>query len=314
MEIIAGEDFKLENSSVSLGKFDGIHRGHRFLLSRVLEQHKYIPTVFTFEMGENSEKIYSQPEKDRILSKLGIQREIIFPFDEQTRNLSAEAFIREVLVEKLDAKYICVGEDFGFGKKREGNVETLRQYQKEFGYGLEIVPKLTCEEEVISSTRVRKLLAQGKMDKVNLLLGEPYFVQGKVAHGKALGRKLQMPTANLIPPEGKLLPPFGVYATMVTVDGKHYPGVTNVGRKPTVGEFSTGVETFIMNFDKDIYQKEIKVSFYQYLRPERKFSDVKALVAQVNKDKVTAAAFFKNHPFPEGDSRFDSINTMSYNI
>lgn len=292
MEIISGQDFKLENSSVSLGKFDGIHRGHRFLLSRVLEQKNYIPTVFTFEMAQDSENVYTQQEKNRILADLGMEREIIFPFDHQTRNLSAEAFIRDILVGKLDAKYICVGEDFGFGKNREGNVDTLRQYQDKFGYGLEIVPKLTCEDEVISSTRVRKLLAQGEMDKVNNLLEEPYFVQGTVAHGKALGRKLQMPTANLIPPVGKLLPPFGVYATVVTVDGKQFRGVTNVGRKPTVGEFSTGVETFIMNFDRDIYQKEIRVSFYQYLRREKKFSDVEALVAQVNRDKVTAVDFF----------------------
>jgi len=293
MEIITGRDFKLRNSSVSLGKFDGIHLGHRFLLSRVLEQRKHVPTVFTFQMGTGGERIYAQREKDRIMEELGIEREILFPFDRETRNLSAEAFVREVLIGGLDARHICVGEDFGFGKNREGNADTLRHFQKEYGYQLEILPKITHEERVISSTRVREHLARGEMEQANLLLGQPYFLMGKVAHGKALGRTLQMPTANLVPPVGKLLPPFGVYVTAVTVGGRQYRGVTNIGQKPTVGKFSTGVETFIMDFDQDIYGREIQVSFYHFLRKEKKFPDVEALVAQINRDKVAAAQYFK---------------------
>lgn len=292
MKIFTGRDFKLKNSSVTLGKFDGIHRGHRLLLSRVLARREFAPTVFTFEMGADSGKIYVQGEKDRILASLGMEREIIFPFDDRTRNLSPQAFVRDVLEGSLDARYICVGEDFCFGKNREGTVDTLRQYQKEYGYGLEVLPKLTWENEVISSTRVRRHLQEGDMERVNALLGQAYFLQGRVAHGKALGRTLQLPTANLLPPKGKLLPPFGVYATTVTVEGKRYRGVTNVGRKPTVGEFSTGVETFIMDFGQDIYEKEIVVSFYHFLREEKKFSDVEALVSQINKDKVAAMLYF----------------------
>lgn len=297
MEIITGRDFRLKNSSVSLGKFDGIHLGHRFLLSRVLKQREHVPTVFTFQMGPEGERVYVQQEKDRIMEELGIEREIVFPFDRETRKLSAEAFVREVLIGGLDARHICVGEDFGFGKNREGNADTLRHFQKEYGYQLEIVPKLTHEEQVISSTRVREHLAMGEMEQANVLLGQPYFLMGRVAHGKALGRTLQMPTANLVPPAGKLLPPFGVYATVVTVGERKYRGVTNIGRKPTVGEFSTGVETFIMDFDQDIYGREIQVSFYQFLRREKKFPDVEALVAQINRDKVTAAKYFEEMVF-----------------
>lgn len=292
MEIITGRDFKLENSSVSLGKFDGVHRGHRFLLSRVLEQREHTPTVFTFQMGADSERLYVQHEKDRILEGLGIEREIVFPFDSLTKNLSAEDFVRKVLIGKLDARHICVGEDFGFGKNRQGNADTLREYQKEYGYELEILPKLTLEEQVISSTRVRDCLLRGELEKVNALLGQAYFIYGRVAHGKALGRTLKMPTANLIPPKGKMLPPFGVYATLVSVDGRQYRGVTNVGKKPTVGEFCTGVETFIMDFDRDIYGREIEVSFYHFLRTEKKFPDVDALVSQINRDKVAAMEYF----------------------
>ena len=292
MKIITGRDFKLKNSSVTLGKFDGIHRGHRLLLSRVLAREELVPTVFTFQMGADGGKVYVQEEKDRMLADLGMKREIIFPFDEQTRKLSPQAFVRDVLVGSLDARYICVGEDFCFGKNREGTVDTLRQYQEQYGYELDILPKLTWENEVISSTRVRRHLQEGEMEKVNTLLGQAYFLQGRVAHGKALGRTLEMPTANLVPPPGKLLPPFGVYATMVAVEGKKYRGVTNVGRKPTVGEFSTGVETFIMDFDQDIYGKEMVVSFYHFLREEKKFSDVEELVSQINKDKVAAMLYF----------------------
>ncbi len=292
MEIITGWDFRLENSCVSLGKFDGVHRGHRFLLSKVLEQREHIPTVFTFQLGRDAKRVYVQREKDRILEALGIEREIVFPFDEETRNLSAEDFIREVLVERLDARYICVGDDFGFGKNREGNGDTLRHFQREYGYELEIVPKLACDGRAISSTRVREHLARGEMEQANLLLGQPFFLSGKVAHGKALGRRLKMPTANLVPPADKILPPFGVYATMVSLGGRQYKGVTNIGRKPTVGEFSTGVETFIMDFDEDIYGREIQVSFYQFLRGEKKFSDVESLVAQVIRCYTSSGCLF----------------------
>ncbi len=292
MEIITGRDFKLERSSVSLGKFDGIHQGHRYLLSKVLEQQELVPTVFTFRLGADADRVYVQREKDQIMESLGIRREIVFPFDEATRGLSAEDFVREVLIGRMDARHICVGEDFGFGKNREGTADTLRHYQKEYGYQLEIVPKLTYEGRAISSTRVREHLARGEMEQANFLLGQPFFLLGEVAHGKALGRRLQMPTANLIPLAGKILPPFGVYATMVSVGGRQYRGVTNIGRKPTVGEFSTGVETFIMDFDEDIYGREIQVSFYQFLRGEKKFPDVESLVAQVNRDKAAAAQFF----------------------
>lgn len=296
MKIITGRDFRLRNSSVSLGKFDGIHLGHRFLLSKVLKQQEYVPTVFTFQMGPEGERVYVQQEKDRIMEELGIEREIVFPFDRETRNLSAEDFVREVLIGRLDARHVCVGEDFGFGKNREGNVDTLRYFQKEYNYQLEIVPKLTHEDSVISSTRVRKHLNRGEMEQANFLLGQPYFLMGRVAHGKALGRTLKMPTANLVPPVGKLLPPFGVYATVVSVGGRKYRGVTNIGRKPTVGKFSTGVETFIMDFDQDIYGKEIQVTFYQFLRREKKFPDVEALTAQINRDKVAAAQYFEDFP------------------
>jgi len=288
MEIITGLDFKLKNSSISLGKFDGIHRGHRFLLERVIGQAYAVPTVFTFEASPSVSKIYTQREKDWILGRLGIQREIIFPFNETTKKMSPEEFIEKILVGKMDVKYICVGKDFRFGRNREGDIHTLEAYRKKYNYRLESFPKLACGGEVISSTRVRSLMESGALSMVNELLGEPYFVQGEVLHGNALGRRLNMPTANILPDGEKKLLPYGVYATMVQVKGKYYHGVTNIGKKPTVGEYAVGVETYIMDFHQNIYGEEIRVFFHEFIRPERKFESVGALRRQVEQDKEMA--------------------------
>lgn len=172
----------------------------------------------------------------------------------------------------MDAKHICVGKDFHFGKDRGGDIHTLERFQKKYGYELVTVPKLYDDGQVISSTRVRALIDQGNMRKVNELLERPFFVQGTVCHGEALGRTIGFPTANLLAPKGKKLPPFGVYATKVHCGKKVYAGVTNVGNKPTVGSFATGIETCILDFEKDIYGKEIQVEFYEFIRPEMKFA------------------------------------------
>lgn len=288
MEIITGLDFRLKNSSISLGKFDGIHRGHRFLLERVTGQKESVPTVFTFETSPSVSKIYTQKEKDWILGRLGIRREVIFPFNEITKKMSPEEFIEKILVEKMDVKYICVGKDFHFGRNREGDIHTLEAYQEKYHYLVESFPKLTCDDEVISSTRVRSLMESGALPMVNELLGAPYFVQGEVLHGNALGRRLNMPTANILPDGEKKLLPHGVYATTVQVKGTYYHGVTNIGKKPTVGEYAVGVETYLMDFHQNIYGEEIQVFFHEFIRPEKKFESVEALRRQVEQDKETA--------------------------
>ena len=287
MEIINGLDFQLQNSSVSLGKFDGVHRGHRFLLHEIQKNKSYIPTVFTFAMNTEIPKLYTQEEKNRVL-EIGIQREVVFPFNETTKHMSPEEFVEEILVKKMDAKHICVGKDFHFGKDRGGDIHTLERFQKKYGYELVTVPKLYDDGQVISSTRVRALMDQGNMRKVNELLERPFFVQGTVCHGEALGRTIGFPTANLLAPKGKKLPPFGVYATKVHCGTKVYAGVTNVGNKPTVGSFATGIETCILDFEKDIYGKEIQVEFYEFIRPEMKFATLDDLKAQIAKDKRKA--------------------------
>ena len=288
MEIIKGLDFKIKNSAVSLGKFDGFHRGHRLLLDRILEPPKLYATVFTFDGILNGKQIYLEEEKRSLLERLGVEREVLFPFSEKTRSMTPETFIREMLVERMDAKLICVGEDFHFGKDRRGDVDMLSKYAPQYGYELCVFPKIKEDGEVISSTRIRGELAQGRIEKANRLLGDPYFVRGEVVHGNALGRTIGMPTANLLPGEQKLLPAYGVYATRVEADGKIYGGVTNVGVKPTIGADRANVETTLLHFDGNLYGKQITVYFLEFLRPEQRFDSLEELKAQMSRDKAKA--------------------------
>lgn len=291
MKIITGLDFKLKNSSVSLGKFDGIHRGHRFLLQEVIGQKQFVPTAFTFENNQGISKIYTQEEKNWILQNMGIKQEVIFPFHDETKKMSPEEFVTHILVERMDVKHICVGTDFRFGRNREGDIHTLKHFQEKYGYSLRAVPKLTDKEDIISSTLIRSLMDQGELSRVNELLGAPYFVMGKVLHGNELGRTMDMPTANILPSMDKKLLPYGVYATKVKIRDKFYFGVTNIGKKPTIGEYAAGIETYIKDFHEDIYGETIQVFFYQFIRPERKFENVKVLREQMEKDKKTAYAY-----------------------
>ncbi|MBR1741791.1 MAG: bifunctional riboflavin kinase/FAD synthetase [Lachnospiraceae bacterium] len=287
MEIIKGNDFHLKNSSISLGKFEGLHRGHRYLFSKIVEKNGLISTVFTFDAC-GIPKIFTQDEKNQILESLGVQREIIFPFQEETKNMTAEEFIEKILVEKMDAKYICVGEDFRFGRGRSGDIRLLRKYQEKYGYEVEPVKKLTCGKDIISSTKIRDFLQDGNLEKVNLFLGEEYFVRGRVLSGEELGRKLETPTANIVTGEDKILPRFGVYATVVRVGDKKYFGVTNVGVKPTVGKFPAGIETNLFHFHETIYGEEICVHFCKFLREEKRFPSLEVLKEQIETDKKQA--------------------------
>lgn len=297
MDILRGTDFKLKKSAVSLGKFDGIHKGHRLLLQEILQADPLIPTVFTFDTAGNTMKkegsfrsqIYDQREKSLLLQRVGVEREILFPFHEGTRQMLPQDFIRQILHEALDAELICVGEDFRFGKDRSGDVGMLQQYACQYGYRVKVIPKLQEDGDVISSTRIRTLLQEGQLSAANRLLGDAFFFYGEVVHGNELGRTMEMPTANVLPGPEKVLPPAGVYATRVTVRGKEYSAVTNLGYKPTVGSTQVGVESCLLDFNQNIYGEDICVRFHQFLRPEQKFDSLDALRSQMKKDKRQAA-------------------------
>jgi len=233
-------------------------------------------------------------EKQYIFEKQGIDYLIECPFTAEVMSMEPKVFI-EWISKALNMKYVVVGDDFRFGHNRAGDYQTLQQYEAEFGYKTIVLDKLKDSNRDISSTYVREKIADGNIKKANQLLGYRYFIKSEIVHGKKLGRRIGIPTINMILPADKLLPPNGVYVTEVLVDGCSYMGVTNVGCKPTVSsENIVGVETYIDNFNQDIYGEKIVVSFIDFIRPELKFASVEELKAQMLSDIEVAKKCYKN--------------------
>lgn len=307
MEYIKGTTtFKIEEPTVlSLGKFDGLHRGHELLMDYVFQKKKegLKAAIFTFDIPpkKNVEHIQTQvlttnEEKCRLFEKIGIDYLIECPFTQEVMCMEPEAFI-EMMVRQLKVKCMVVGKDFHFGHNRRGDYRMLQKYADEFGYEVEVVDKMQEDGRDISSTFVREQIMAGNMEKANALLGYGYFVEGTVLHGRKMGKAvLGIPTINLIPPKEKLLPPFGVYLSMTEWNGKSYPGITNIGCKPTIeGENPTGVETHIFNFQEEIYGKEVKVSFISKIREEKKFASLDALKEQMARDVAFGKQYFREN-------------------
>ncbi len=303
MKYIAGNtDINIKNSAVTLGKFDGLHRGHQLLIDEVLslKQQGYTSVMFTFSyhpynlISENELKlIYTEEEKMEKLKSSGLDILISYPFTNETKNIEPEDFIKEILVDKLDVKVIVVRNDFRFGKNRRGSVDMLKSMEDEYGFKVIAFEKMQWKDTIISSSIIRNKLESGNMEDVNAMLGQPYYVHGKVLHGRKIGRTLGMPTTNLIPPTYKLLPPCGVYTSRTIIDGIAYPGMTNIGYKPTVGiEMDKGVETYIYDFDRDLYGVEIDVELLSYHRPEIKFDNLDDLKHQMFEDLAFGRRYF----------------------
>ena len=235
------------------------------------------------------------PEERRaLLKKWGVDCLIECPFVESLAHMEAEDFVREILVKRLHVKYLAVGTDFHFGHNRKGSYQLLEAMQEECGFEVEVVEKACYDGEEISSTRIRRELEQGHMELVNQLLGYNFSVTGEVLHGRQIGRTLGLPTTNLLPDPGKLLPPNGVYATRTRIADEIFEGITNIGHKPTVGaEPRRGVETFLFDLDRNLYGDVITVNFYGFERPERKFESLEALKARIEQDVIWGREYFR---------------------
>ncbi len=295
-------DFQLQNTAVSLGKFDGFHVGHRLLIDYVtsLKEKGYQAVTFSFFqhprmfLSKPSMKlIYTEEEKVKKAEELGSDYFISYPFDEEVMMTEPEDFVRTVLVEKLGARVVVVGKDYRFGKKRAGNVALLEALGKKYGFEVKAFDKIVLDGEEVSSTRIRSELEKGNMEKVNEMLGAPYSITGTVVHGNQIGRTLGMPTANIIPAQEKLIPPNGVYASKIWIEDQCFYGITNIGYKPTVGnQNEKGVETFIFDFNESIYDREIRVELFAYERGEQKFDSLEHLKMQMERDCQFGKEYF----------------------
>lgn len=305
MEYIHGtEDFKLERSSaVTLGKFDGVHLGHQKLISIVkekAEEQGLLSVMFTFDRiplsicpQKNQHFLSTNSERRMLCENYGIDVEVEYPFTTTLMNMEPEEFVSDILINKLKAKVIVVGTDYCFGRDRSGNVEFLISNAAKYGYETIVVEKEKFQDKDISSTYVREELKLGHMETVNVLLNRPYSITGIVAKGNQLGRKLEIPTINVYPTEIKLLPPNGVYASRILIDGAWYYGVTNLGTKPTISDgYEVSVETNVFDFDKDVYGNRVEVALYHFLRQEMKFENVEALKKQMESDASFAKEMF----------------------
>lgn len=297
MRLITGttEFETTEATAISLGKFEGLHVGHQLLVNRILKKKEegLKALIFTFDFGERSTLLLPE-ERRNLLEKWGVDYLIECPFVESIAHMEAEDFVREILVKRLHVKYLAVGTDFHFGHNRKGSYQLLEAMQEECGFEVEVVEKACYDGEEISSTRIRRELEQGHMELVNQLLGYNFSVTGEVLHGRQIGRTLGLPTTNLLPGPGKLLPPNGVYATRTRIADEIFEGITNIGHKPTVGaEPRRGVETFLFDLDRNLYGDVITVNFYGFERPERKFESLEALKARIEQDVIWGREYFR---------------------
>ncbi len=291
-------DFSIpEESAITLGKFDGIHRGHQKLMNHVLEKKAQGLKSVVFTFGQmpgtvfygKGRTILTRMERQNHLENMGIDYMVECPFVPEIIQMEPEKFIEDILVKQLHVKYIAVGPDFRYGHNRKGNVRLLKQLASVYGYEVEVFEKECLEGKVISSTYVRHMLETGEMETVQKLLGYPYYVSGVVVHGHAIGRKLGIPTINLVPDDEKMLPPNGVYLTKTVFDQQEHFGITNIGVKPTIsGEEAKGIETHLFDFDEDLYDRELIVEFLAFERPERRFDSLEDLKEQLKKDILWA--------------------------
>lgn len=289
-------EFDLSPKAVSLGNFDGVHKGHQKLMKeniKISKAKNLTPSVLLFKENTknilNGEREYltSLEDKIEILKNLGIECFCLLEFSDKFKDLSPYEFIEEILYKKLNTKYVIVGDNYRFGKMAKGDIKTLKKYEEDFAYKTKVVDFELDEGKIINSTDIRQMVREGKIEKANKDLGHPFKMQGKVIKGAQRGRLLNFPTANLKPSFKYVTAKSGVYFTRVNIDRNFYYALTDIGTNPTFENKKMKIETYIMDFSKDIYGKNISIEFLEYLRPDYKFNSPEELIGQMEKDKKT---------------------------
>lgn len=299
-------DFSTSKKTVfTLGTFDGVHVGHIKIIERLLnassdDEQSLVLTFFphprmVLQEESDIKLLNTIEERTKLLEKAGLQNLIIHPFDQAFSRLSAEEFVKNILVDIFNIKKIIIGHDHRFGRNRTANIDDLILYGKEFGFEVEQISAQEIDEVSISSTKIRNALNEGKIALANEYLGYNYLFSGTVIHGKKLGRTIGFPTANLkIEESYKLIPAIGVYAVKCTVGTKTVNGMLNIGTNPTVDGQNTSIEVHLFDFQEDLYDKKITVELIKWIRDEQKFASVDELKQQLHKDKVFAEQLFEN--------------------
>jgi len=307
MKVFHGTDNAniLRGTVLTLGVFDGLHLGHQRIMQTVVESANAIgavPTVITFDPHpravlhpENAPPLL-QTLDQRLANfeVLGIKQTIVIRFNKEFADTDAETFLRDIVHERLQAREVFLGKGFFFGKNRGGNIELLREMSKKLSFFADEVGEVRLRGQRISSSKIRELLADGKVNLARRMLGRPYGVEGQIIHGLQRGRTIGFPTANLHP-HNRVIPRFGVYATATLIDNKWRRSITNVGIRPTFeGDKEPSIESYIFDFDGDLYGDVLRVRFLHRIRDERKFSGIDELRAQIEKDTKRALNYFSH--------------------
>ncbi len=294
------DEFKaIENAVVTIGTFDGVHLGHRKIISRVKELAETIggetviltffphPRMILHPEDESIKLINTINEKAALLEQLGVDHLIITPFSRDFSNQTPEDYIHDVLVNKIGTKKIVIGYDHRFGKDRQGGLNDLLSLAPVYSFEVIEIPEQDIHDVAISSTRIRQALLDGNIALANEFLGYPFFITGKVTRGDQIGRQIGFPTANIIIEEKyKLIPGDGIFAVKVEVDGKLYNGMAYIGTRPTIDGIRRNIEVNIFDFDKDIYYHQIRMEFHYFVRGDMKLDGLEALKAQIAQDKI----------------------------
>lgn len=281
---------------LTIGSFDGIHRGHQYVISRVVSRAKEVSAASGLVTLHPHPKVVLRPdsplqylstieERLDLLAPLGLDYAIVLPFSIEYSQIRARDFV-QMLIDHLHMVELFCGADFGLGYKREGNVDYLRELGKEKGFKVNVIEPQKFDTEIMSSTRIRDLIAEGDLEDATRLLGRFPSLRGRVVRGDQRGRKLGFPTANLAIAERRLIPANGIYAVRVRIEDRWYGGAASIGIRPTFGGGHRLVEVYILDFSGDLYDQVIEVQFIKRLREERKFDSVEALVTQMNQDVV----------------------------